>query len=108
MRSAATSRRCANASAAAGSWPWSRRTGTATAWSRRAGLSAPVLCLMAVGDPAEAIEQNIDVTAGSAFFAARVAAAARRAGVQARLHLEADTRMNRGGATREDWPELVA
>ena len=75
---------------------------------RRAGLSAPVLCLMAVGDPAEAIEQNIDVTAGSAFFAARVAAAARRAGVQARLHLEADTRMNRGGATREDWPELVA
>jgi len=36
-----------------------------------------------------------------------VADAARRAGVPARLHLEADTRMNRGGASREDWPGLV-
>src|SRR6516164_4586752 len=62
---------------------------------RRAGLSAPVLCLMGIGEPAEAISAGIDVTAGSASFVARVADAARRAGVPARLHLEADTRMNR-------------
>jgi len=74
---------------------------------RRAGLSAPVLCLMGIGEPAEAISAGIDVTAGSASFVARVADAARRAGVPARLHLEADTRMNRGGASREDWPGLV-
>src|SRR6202035_1980073 len=33
---------------------------------RRAGLTAPVLCLMAFGDPAEAIGLGVDVTAGSA------------------------------------------
>jgi alanine racemase len=74
---------------------------------RRAGLTAPVLCLMAVGDPAEAIAAGIDVTAGSAAFAARVADAARRAGVTARLHLKADTGLTRGGATRADWPGVV-
>src|SRR6516165_11342170 len=62
---------------------------------------------MGIGEPAEAISAGIDVTAGSASFVARVADAARRAGVPARLHLEADTRMNRGGASREDWPGLV-
>ena len=74
---------------------------------RRAGLTAPVLCLMAVGDPAEAIAGDIDVTAGSAAFVMQVAAAARHAGVTARLHLEADTGLTRGGATRADWRGLV-
>jgi alanine racemase len=74
---------------------------------RRAGLSAPVLCLMAIGEPPEAISRDIDVTAGSAYFVARVADAARRAGVPARLHLEADTGLSRGGAPRSDWPHLV-
>jgi alanine racemase len=74
---------------------------------RRAGLTAPVLCLMAVGDPGEAIEAGIDVTAGSAAFVDRVAGAARHAGVTARLHLKADTGLTRGGATRADWPGVV-
>src|SRR5579863_7271793 len=65
---------------------------------RRAGLTEPVLCLMAVGDPAEAIGLGIDVTASSAEFVTRVADAALRAGVTARLHLEADTGLTRGGA----------
>jgi alanine racemase len=74
---------------------------------RAAGITAPVLCLMAVGDPEEAIRADIDITAGSAGYLRRVADAAARAGVTARLHLEADTGLNRGGATRADWPGLV-
>jgi len=74
---------------------------------RRAGLTAPVLCLMAVGEPADAIAEHIDLTAGSAAYLARVTAAAGRAGVPVRLHLKADTGLSRGGATRADWPHLV-
>ncbi|MBV9092941.1 MAG: alanine racemase [Streptosporangiaceae bacterium] len=74
---------------------------------RRAGITAPVLCLMAVGEPADAIAGGIDLTAGSAAFAAAVAAVAQRAGVPARLQLKADTGLGRGGATRADWPALV-
>ncbi len=75
---------------------------------RQAGITAPVLCLMAFGDPAEAVRHDVDVTAGSAAFVARIEAAAVRAGVPARLHLEADTGLSRGGATPADWPEVVA
>jgi len=74
---------------------------------RRAGITAPVLALMAIGEPAAAIEADIDVTAGSAAFAAKIAAAADRTGRPARLHLEADTGLNRGGATPADWPGLI-
>jgi alanine racemase len=74
---------------------------------RAAGITAPVLGLMAVGDPADAIRAGIDVTAGSAAVVARVADAAARAGVPARLHLKADTGLSRGGASRADWPWLV-
>ena len=74
---------------------------------RRAGITARVLGLMTFGDPAEAIRHDVDVTAGSVAFAAKIAAAADRAGVRARLHLEADTGLTRGGATPADWPGLV-
>jgi alanine racemase len=74
---------------------------------RRAGITAPVLCLMAMGEPADAIGAGIDVTAGSAAHVARVADAAARAGVPARLHLKADTGLSRGGATAADWPAVV-
>jgi alanine racemase len=78
---------------------------------RQAGLTAPVLCLMTVGttvgEPSDAIRAGIDLTAGSLAFLDQVVAAAARAGVPARLHLEADTGMSRGGATRADWPRLV-
>ena len=36
---------------------------------RPGGITAPVLCLMAFGDPAEAIRHDVDVTAGSAAYA---------------------------------------
>jgi alanine racemase len=74
---------------------------------RRAGITAPVLALMAIGEPAKAIAAGLDVTAGSAAFATKIAAAADLAGVPARLHLEADTGLNRGGANPADWPGLV-
>ena len=74
---------------------------------RRAGITAPVLGLMTFGDPAEAIRHDVDVTAGSVAFADKIAVAADRAGVRARLHLKADTGLTRGGATPADWPGLV-
>ena len=74
---------------------------------RKAGLTAPVLCLMAIGEPADAIRVGVDVTAASVAVVTRVAEAAARAGVPARLHLKADTGLSRGGATRADWPAVV-
>jgi len=74
---------------------------------RRAGLAAPVLCLMAFGDPGEAVRLGVDVTAASAAFVATVEAAAVRAGVRARLHLKADTGLSRGGATPASWPAVI-
>ena len=74
---------------------------------RQAGITQPVLCLMTFGDPTEAIRHDVDLTAGSVTFAAKIAAAANRVGVQARLHLKADTGLSRGGATAADWPGLV-
>ena len=48
---------------------------------RLAGIAGPVLCMMAFGDPAEAIRHDVDVTARSVAFAAKIAAAADRVGV---------------------------
>jgi len=67
-----------------------------------------VLCMMTFGDPAEAVRHGIDLAAGSAGYLATIEAAAVRAGVEARLHLKADTGLSRGGATAADWPGLVA
>ena len=74
---------------------------------RQAGITAPVVCLMAFGDPGEAVRRGVDVTAASVAFVAAVEAAAVRAGVRARLHLEADTGLGRGGATPDGWPAVV-
>src|SRR6266567_5582195 len=74
---------------------------------RRSGITAPVLCMMAFGDPAEAVSHDVDLTAGSVGFVARIEAAAIRAGIRARLHLEADTGLSRGGAAPADWPGVV-
>jgi alanine racemase len=76
---------------------------------RAAGFTVPVLCLLAAPDARheDAVRAGIDLTAGTAAVVASVAAAARRAGSRARLHLEADTGMSRCGATAADWPGLV-
>jgi alanine racemase len=76
---------------------------------RRAGLTVPVLVLMALAEDAQedAIRADIDLTAGSVALVGQIAAAARRAGFPARLHLKADTGLSRGGATPADWPAVV-
>src|SRR5215472_9849676 len=76
---------------------------------RRAGIDAPVLCLMAIGadDHEAAIARDVDLAAGSTDMVVRIAAAAQRAGTPARLHLKADTGLSRGGAAGADWPSVI-
>jgi alanine racemase len=77
---------------------------------RRAGVTAPVLCLLGAPDAPhdDAIRDDVDLSAGSADLVGQIAAAAQRVGRPARVHLKADTGMSRGGATAADWPGLVA
>jgi alanine racemase len=77
---------------------------------RQAGFTVPVLCLLGAQDAAheQAISHDVDLTAGSAELVRQIAAAARRAGRPARLHLKADTGMGRGGAIAAHWPDIVA
>jgi alanine racemase len=56
---------------------------------------------------AEAIRHNVDLTVGTAALLDQIALAAEGAGKAARVHLEADTGMSRGGAISADWPGLV-
>jgi alanine racemase len=76
---------------------------------RRAGLTVPVLSLHGAADAphAEAVRRDIDLTAGTPELVNQIALAAQGTGKAARLHLEADTGMSRGGATAADWPRLV-
>jgi len=76
---------------------------------RQAGISAPVLCLLAAPDAAQdqAIAREVDLSAGTPQQLELIAAAAQRAGRPARVHLKADTGMSRGGALLSQWPELV-
>ncbi len=76
---------------------------------RRAGVDAPLLCLMAIGsdDHAAAITAGVDLAAGSVSMVRRLAAAAAAAGRPARAHLKADTGLSRGGATPADWPSVL-
>ena len=76
---------------------------------RRAGITVPVLCLMALGDDAheDAIRAGIDLSAGSVPMVRRIARAAAAAGAPSRLHLKADTGLSRGGATAAEWPGVV-
>lgn len=76
---------------------------------REAGIQAPILSLIAA--PKEplhkAIAADIDLTVGARWLLAEVVAAASAAGRPARIHLEVDTGLSRGGATAETWPELL-
>ena len=77
---------------------------------RKAGVSVPVLCLLAAPDAAhaDAIAVGVDLSAGTAGLVRQIGAAALEAGRPARLHLKIDTGMSRGGATRRDWPDVIA
>jgi alanine racemase len=76
---------------------------------RQAGITARVLCLMAIGEEphAEAIQADVDLAAGTVGLVGKIAEASRRAGRVARVHLKADTGLSRGGATAAEWPAVV-
>ena len=76
---------------------------------RLAGFTVPVLSLLGSPDAphADAIRHGVDLTVGTAALVDQIALAAEGAGKPARIHLEADTGMTRGGATAADWAGLV-
>src|SRR5438105_3302302 len=82
-------------------WLGVATTGEASAL-RAAGIRAPLLVLLlSAGDAVEAVlREDIDLPVGGQSSLAAVAAAARCAGRTARVHLEVDSGMGRGGATR--------
>ncbi len=77
---------------------------------RAAGVRARLLSwLFAPGAPlAEAVGQDIDLSAAAPWALDELAAAARQVGRPARVHLKVDTGMARGGARLDVWDELVA
>ena len=76
---------------------------------RRGGVTAPVLAwLLAPGLPLhEGVAAGVDLGAAAAGQLAEMAAAGERAGRPARVHLKIDTGLSRGGATLDDWPQLI-
>jgi alanine racemase len=76
---------------------------------RAAGITEPVLCLLAAPDAPHraAIAAGVDLSAGSASLVHQIGAAAADAGRPARLHLKADTGMSRGGAPADQWAGLL-
>ncbi|GAA0926904.1 alanine racemase [Nonomuraea longicatena] len=90
------------------------RLGTATLSEglalRAAGVTAPVLSwLLTPGeDFARALRADIELSAADPGLLDEFAKAARETGVTARVHLEADTGMSRGGAPSAAWPALVS
>lgn len=76
---------------------------------RREGISAPVLAwLLAPGLPLhEGVAAKVDLAAASVAQLAELVAAGERAGQPVRTHLKIDTGLSRGGATIDDWPQLL-
>jgi alanine racemase len=76
---------------------------------RAAGIDAPVLLWLYPPDEEfePVLAAGIDVSVGGVAVLESVAAAARRLGRPASVHLKADTGMARGGAMPADWPKLL-
>jgi len=76
---------------------------------RAAGVRAPVLAwILTPGlDLTAAVEADVDVSVAAGWALADVVAAARRVGRTARVQLEVDTGLSRGGASPGEWPALL-
>lgn len=100
---------CARACLAAGA----TRLGTAYIAEalelRAAGITVPILSwIIPPGERLDdALRAGIELSAGAPWLIDEIAAAARRTGCVARLHLKADTGISRGGAPADGWPALV-
>lgn len=78
---------------------------------RDAGDTGPILAwLLVPGDPgiAAAIDRDVDLGTGASWALDDMAAAARRSGRRARVHLKVDTGLGRGGSAPHEWPDLCA
>jgi alanine racemase len=76
---------------------------------RAAGIIAPILSwIIPPNEPLdEAVQQDVELSAGSPGLVDAIAGAAGRTGRVARVHLKVDTGMSRGGAALADWPALL-
>ena len=77
---------------------------------RQAGLPGRLLAWLAAPgeDYDTALTLDIDVAAYASWQLDEIAAAARRTGVTARVHLKVDSGLGRGGVTPADWDAAVA
>ena len=76
---------------------------------RDAGDTGPILAwLLVPGDPgiAACIDRGVDLGVGSSWALDEVAEAARRRGRKARVHLEVDTALGRGGRPAHEWSDF--
>jgi alanine racemase len=76
---------------------------------RQGGINAPIIAWLTpvTDDFASAISEDIDIAIPSLAHLEAITSAARSLGKCARVHLEVDTGMSRGGALNE-WSELVS
>ncbi|MFC4563138.1 alanine racemase [Nocardiopsis mangrovi] len=77
---------------------------------RAAGVDTPVVAwILPPGAPlASAIAAGIDLGVSTPELVDAIGLAARETGRPARVHLKADTGLNRGGVTAAQWPDTVA
>ncbi|MER7566391.1 alanine racemase [Streptomyces sp. NPDC097941] len=102
---------CARAAVEAGAGWLGTATPEEALALRGAGLPGRIMCwLWTPGGPwREAIEADLDVSVSGMWALRELVAAAREAGVPARVQLKADTGLGRNGCQPgEDWAELVA
>jgi alanine racemase len=77
---------------------------------RAAAIDAPTLAWLLAPDDSwtELVGGRVDVGVSALWALDRAISGAHASGRAARVHLKADTGLGRGGATRQDWPDLVA
>jgi alanine racemase len=77
---------------------------------RAGGVTAPILAWLITPDEPldEALAQDIELSAADERLLDEIAAAVRRTGRTAKMHLEADTGMSRGGSPLAAWPGVLA
>ncbi|KII00414.1 alanine racemase [Streptomonospora alba] len=77
---------------------------------RGAGITCPLVAwiLPPRAPVAQAVSADIDLGVSTPSLIGDIAGAARETGRRARVHLKADTGLNRGGLTADQWPETVA
>lgn len=90
-------------------WLGIAQLGEAMALRRKIGDGTHILSLMAEPDAplSEALELNIDLTVSSVELLDRISRASAECEIAARVHIEVDTGMARGGVSICDFPEFA-